>query len=293
MIDYDVLKNWPFDDIEHCYDIDDSMLYALSVGVGADPLDPAQLRFTHEMRQHGPAALPTMATIVGYPGGWLADPRTGVDFSKTVHGSEGVTLHQSMPAAATVVARHHVSHVVDKGAGRGALVVYEKELFDKPTGHKLATVTHTSFCRADGGFSLGSGQTDEPPVLERKMPQSAPERIWEYRTLPQQALLYRLCADRNALHCDPEVARAAGFARPLLHGLCTFGIAGQAILATWCDFDPAAMQSLSARFSAPLFPGETLRLEMVRSGAEVLFRAFAKERGALVLDAGCALLAPQ
>jgi hypothetical protein len=138
MITYQALKSWQFPQIEHAYTADDSMLYALAVGVGADPLDERQLKFVNDTAPGTPLALPTMAVILGYPGSWMRDPQTGIDFSMIVHGEEQVVLHKPLPAAGTVVARHRVTRIVDKGAGKGATVTYDKELFDKSSGDKLA-----------------------------------------------------------------------------------------------------------------------------------------------------------
>ena len=286
MISYEALKNWQFPDIEHSYTADDTMFYALAVGLGADPVDERQLRFVNDTVQGSPAALPTMAVILGYPGSWMRDPRTGIDFTMIVHGEELVVMHKPLPAAATVVSKHRVTRIVDKGTGKGATVTYDKELFDKSTGEKLATVTHTTFCRGDGGFSARDGVTDTSPPAPPKVPQREPDLACELRTLPQQALLYRLCADRNPLHSEPAFARKAGFDRPILHGLGTYGVACHALLATACDYEPSRLKSLFARFSAPVFPGETIRMEMYRERGEIAFRARAKERDRVVLDYG-------
>jgi acyl dehydratase len=286
MITYQALKNWQFPQIEHAYTADDSMLYALAVGVGADPLDERQLKFVNDTAPGTPLALPTMAVILGYPGSWMRDPQTGIDFSMIVHGEEQVVLHKPLPAAGTVVARHRVTRIVDKGAGKGAIVTYDKELFDKSSGDKLATVTHTTFCRGDGGFSARDGVGDASPPAPPRVPQHEPDLACELRTLPQQALLYRICADRNPLHSEPAAARKAGFDRPILHGLGTYGVACHALLATVCDYDPSRLTSLFARFSSPVFPGETIRVEMYRDGRAIAFRARVKERDRVVLDYG-------
>lgn len=291
MIDYVKLKAWSFPAIEHTYTADDAMLYALGVGLGADPMDERQLAFVNDTVPGTPRAVPTMAVILGYPGSWMRNPDTGIDFSMIVHGEELVVLHAPLPAAGTVVSRHHVTHVIDKGAGRGAIVTYDKELFDKATGTRLATVTHTTFCRGDGGFSARDGLTDGAPPPPPKVPERAPDLACELATLPQQALIYRLCADRNPLHSEPAAARKAGFERPILHGLGTFGVAGHALLATCCGYDPTRLQRMFARFSAPVFPGETIRVEIYREGTEFAFRARAKERDKIVLDYGRARVA--
>jgi acyl dehydratase len=291
MIDYRTLKDWSFPVIERTYTADDSILYALAVGLGVDPMDERQLAFVNDTVPGTPRTLPTMAAILGDAGPWMRNPRSGIDYSMLVHGEESIILHRPLAAAGAVVSKHRVTHVVDKGAGKGALVVCEKELFDKAAGERLATVTHTAFCRVDGGFSARDGLTDTAPPPAPKVPERAPDLVFELGTLRQQALLYRLCGDRNPLHSDPAVARKAGFDRPILHGLATYGVTGHALLAACCDYDPTRLKRLFARFSAPVFPGETIRVEMYREGAEIAFRARVKERDKVVLDHGRAEIA--
>jgi acyl dehydratase len=290
MINYQALKNWNFEEIAQQYTRDFSMLYALSIGLGADPLDPRQLQFVNDVLPGTPLALPTLATVIGYPGAWLKDPRTGVDPSKTVHGEERIVLHTPLSAAAAIVSRHRVTHVIDKGPGKAAIVICDKEIFDTASGAKIATVTHTTFARGCGGFSAADGISDAAPEAPAKVAQGTPDKIFELRTLPQQALLYRLNGDKNPLHSDPAYALAAGFERPILHGLCTYGVAGYAVLASYCGGDPAGLESLAVRFSAPVLPGETIRVELYRDGNDVSFRAKVLERDTLVLDYGHARL---
>jgi acyl dehydratase len=286
MIDYHRLRDWPFPDGEHHYTADDTLFYALAIGLGADAVDERQLQFVNDTAPGTPLAFPTMAVTLGYPGSWMRDPATGIDFSLVVHGEETVEWERPIPAFGTVVARHRVTHVMDKGAGRGATVTYVKELTDLASGDLIATVWHTTFCRGDGGFSAHDGVSDAAPAALPRVPVRSPDRQWEFRTLPQQALMYRLCGDRNPLHSDPAAARKAGFERPILHGLGTYGIAGHAMLATWCDYDPARLRRLSVRFSSPVFPGETLRFEMYDEGSDIAFRARVVERDKVVLDYG-------
>ena len=295
MIDYRRLKDWTFPVIEDSYTRDDTMRYALALGLGDNPMDLGQLQFVNDTVAGTPLAFPTMAVVLGFPGSWMTDPATGIDFAKIVHGEEGIVPHRPLAAEGTVVAHHRIVSVVDKGEGRGAIVSYDKELFDKASGDKLATVRHVTFARGNGGFSVGNGLTDVSPPTPPKPPARAPDRVLEIRTLPQQALLYRQCADRNPLHSDPAAAQAGGFARPILHGLCTYGIACRAILATWCALRPERLKSMFARFSSPVFPGETIRVEMYADAltpSDVAFRAIAVERGVTVLDAGRAGIAP-
>ncbi len=220
MINYRQLMDWHFSPIEQTYTADDCMRYALALGLGNDPMDTGQLQFVNDTMAGTPLAMPTMAVVLGFPGSWMQDPATGIDFSQIVHGEERTVLHRALPVAATVIAQHRVTAIVDKGPGRGATVTYNKDLFDKASGDKLATVTHTTFARGDGGFSVKDGLSDASPPAPPKPPSGVPDRVQEIRTLPQQALLYRLCADRNPLHSQPEVAQAAGFTRPILHMAC-------------------------------------------------------------------------
>ncbi|KQP15148.1 MaoC family dehydratase [Pseudorhodoferax sp. Leaf267] len=293
MIDYHKLKAWHFPVIEHTYTADDSMRYALALGLGEDPMDLRQLQYVNDTIAGTPLALPSMAVVLGFPGSWMQDPASGIDFTRIVHGEEDLVLHQPLPAAGTVLATHRIVSIVDKGEGRGATITYDKELHDKADGTLLATVRHTTFARGNGGFSARDGVTDASPPAPPKPPTGTPDQVLEIRTSPQMALLYRLLADRNPLHSEPAVAQAAGFERPILHGLGTYGIACRALLSAWCGDRPERLQRLFARFSAPVFPGETIRMEMYAGAGlgDIAFRAIAVERGVTVLDAGRARIA--
>jgi acyl dehydratase len=291
MINFNQLRNWQFPDIDHSFTADDTIRYALAIGLGNNPTDERELQFVNDYASGQPLALPTMAVVLGFPGSWMANPETGIDFTQILHGEEQVVIHKTLPAAGTVVAKHRVVRVVDKGHGRGATITYEKDLYDKANGHLLATVTHTTFARGDGGFSAADGLTDPSLPQPAPMPSRAPDRRVEIATLPQLALMYRLCADRNPLHSTPAVARAAGFERPILHGLCTYGIAGYALLAQWCGHDPGRLKSLSTRFTGPVLPGDTLSIEMFRESDAVMFRVRVEARDKTVLDCGRAEIA--
>jgi acyl dehydratase len=278
-IDYDRLMGWRFPPIRQTLTKKDCILYALGVGLGADPLDAAQLRFVYE---DGLAALPTMAVVLAYPGFWAKDPATGIDWVRVVHGEQAITWHRPLPVEAELVGISRVTGIVDKGVGTGAVLYSERKISDAVTGELYATLAMSAFCRGDGGFGGPSG----PSWPVHAIPERAPDAVCDLPTLPQQALLYRLNGDDNPLHADPAVARAAGFARPILHGLCTLGVAGHALLRSCCAYDPARMRSLALRFSAPVFPGETLRTEMWRDGTIVSFRTRAVERDVVVLNNG-------
>ncbi|MBI3372933.1 MAG: MaoC family dehydratase N-terminal domain-containing protein [Betaproteobacteria bacterium] len=292
-INYARLKNWPFRDVEQSYTEKDCMLYALGLGLGYDPMDERQLGFVYEKNLK---TLPTMAVVLGYPGFWVKDQASGIDWVRIVHGEQALTVHRALPVAGTVVGRTRIRAVVDKGKDKGALLVQQRTLHDKASGALLATIDHVTFCRADGGFSElpddGPRGGDPAPPPKPAVPESAPEAVCDLPTLPQAALIYRLCADNNPLHAEPAVAKAAGFPRPILHGLATYGVAGHAILKTCCDYEPARLKSIGVRFSAPVFPGETIRTEMWRRGSQVQFRARVLERDLVVLSHGTAEVLP-
>jgi acyl dehydratase len=282
-IDYQQLKNWPFPKIEHSYTAEDTMRYALAVGVGHDPMDEQALRLVTEYQLQ---AMPTMAVILGYPGFWMTDPRSGIDSALILHGAEDLTLHEPLPVAGNVFSRHRMKSVIDKGASKGAVVIYEKELFEKASGELLATITHTAFCRGDGGFSSKDGISDPRPPPPKPMPTASPDLVCDLPTLPQQALLYRLLADRNPLHALPQAALDAGFPRPIMHGLGTFGVVGHALLKTLCDYQPERVKRQSVRFTAPVYPGETIRTEIWRNENPIRFRAKVLERDVTVINFG-------
>jgi acyl dehydratase len=287
-IDYFKLKNWVFPEKEHRYTVEDSILYALCLGFGKDPLDPDQLRFVYEKELR---TVPSMAVILGHPGAWMRNPEAGIDMLKVVHGEQRIRLHRPLPASAIVVGRARVASVVDKGADKGALVTVERDVIDHSSGASLATVEQVSFCRADGGFRARGQPSDVLPSPAPGIPSRAPDQVCDIATRPEMALLYRLMGDMNPLHVDPEVARAAGFARPILHGLGTYGVACHALLKTCCNYQPERLQSLGARFSAPVFPGETIRTEIWREGSRVHFQSRVTERDKIVLSAGVAEIA--
>ncbi len=278
-IDPERLLNFPIPDQHQTITQADSILYALSVGLGTDPLDERQLDFVDQHRTL--KAMPSMAVVLGHPGFWLANPATGVDAVRLVHGEQGIVWHAPMPVAGRVVGRTKVTGLVDRGAGKGALLYSEKTLTDADTGTLLATTTSTTFLRGDGGFGGASGPIRPPAPA----PEGAPDFVIDLPTRPEQALLYRLNGDDNPLHADPAVAAKAGFPRAILHGLCTLGVITHALLRGLCDYDTTRLAALSLRFSSPVFPGETIRTEIWQSGA---FRARVLERDLIVVNNGLA-----
>lgn len=263
------------------YTIKDTILYALSVGLGTQATDIRQLPYVYE--EAGLRALPTMAMVIAYPGFWMRDPAYGFDWQKVLHAEETLHLHQPIPVEGTLVGETVVEDVVDRGADKGCFVYLRKTL--KTTdGTLVATVGSNTLARGDGGFGGSSAARAAPPAP----PARAADIVCDLPTLPQQALLYRLTGDMNPLHADPVVAHGAGFERPILHGRCTLAIAAHALLQCCCDYDARRLQGLSVRFSAPFLPGETLRTEIWQDGGQTHFRASALERGVVVINNGLA-----
>jgi acyl dehydratase len=278
-INYERLINWNIPEVEQRLTKRDTILYALGVGLGADPCDAGQLRFVYEEALQ---ALPTMAVILGYPGPWHAHPDTGITRSHVVHGEQGFRIVNPLPVEGNVVGKTRVTGVVDKGKDRGALIMTECTVREKASGNVLCVLTSATFCRADGGF----GGPDGPVRAPHALPEAAPQHVCDLPTLPQAALIYRLSGDTNPLHASPAYAIKAGFKMPILHGRCTFSIAGHAILKTLCGYDPSRFIAMEGRFSAPVYPGETIRTELWREGNVVSFRATVPARGVTVLNNG-------
>jgi acyl dehydratase len=286
MINYHVVKNWSFDEVQYRFTARDSMLYALAIGMGGDPTESGELRFTYEKNLQ---AVPTMATLVGAPGAWWRDPRTGADATKLVHGEQRLRLLRPFPTHGALIARNRVQSLTDKGPGKGALGVVLRDILDAESGEILAQGTNLSVLRGDGGFSAGSGESDPPPATLPAMPDSPPNTVVELPTLPQSALIYRLTGDMNPLHADPDAALKAGFERPILHGLCTYGMACHAVLRAYLDYDAPRFRALAVRFTAPVYPGDVLRFECWRDlGKTIRLRARVTARHVIVLDNGVA-----
>ncbi len=278
------LLSYPVPEVVQDLSVRDTIFYALSVGLGADPIDPDQLRFVYEEELR---ALPTMAVVLGYSGFWLGRPDTGVDRVKVVHGEQGFRIHKPLPVEGRLVGRTRVTGLVDKGPETGALLYTERQVTDE-SGELVCTLEQTTVLRGDGGC----GGTTGPAKVPHPMPDRTPEIFVDLPTLPSQALIYRLNGDRNPLHASPAVAAKAGFPKPILHGLATFGVVGHALLKGVCDYRPDRLRSMDGRFSAPVYPGETIRTEIWREADGVAaFRARALERDQVVLTNGRAEIA--
>ena len=281
-INYDSLMKHDIPLVEQTLTQRDTMLYALGVGLGADPMDEQQLQYVYEKNL---MALPTMAIIMGYAGPWHATMDTGITRSHVVHGEQGFVIHKALPVEGAITGKTKLTAVLDKGADKGALLLTENEVRDKATGELICTLTSTTFCRKDGGFG-GPSVAPGPPKPVHTIPERAPDQICDLATLPQAALIYRLSGDYNPLHAEPAYAAKAGFKQPILHGRATFSVAGHALLKTCCGYDPAKFKSMEGRFSSPVYPGEVIRTEMWMAGKVVTFRSTVPARGVTVLNNG-------
>ncbi|KPF72431.1 3-alpha,7-alpha,12-alpha-trihydroxy-5-beta-cholest-24-enoyl-CoA hydratase [Bosea sp. AAP35] len=269
-----------FPEIRQRYSWRDSVVYALGLGFGLDPLDEGQLAFVDETKLK---AVPTMANVLAYPGFWMRHLDTGIDWVKVVHGEQAMTMHQPLPPEGEIVGRTRIVDIVDKGPGKGALVYAEREIRNGADGVLLATLLQTVFCRGDGGF----GGKSESPRRPHPTPDRAADLSIALPTHPQLALIYRLSGDLNPLHADPATAAKAGYERPILHGLATYGIAGHALMKALCGYEPGRFRAIDARFSAPVYPGETITTDIWREGeGQAAFRCRVADRDATVIANG-------
>ena len=246
------------------------------------PTDENELDYTYESRLK---VLPSFGVlpVFGMLGGMFA--LDGISFNPMMllHGEQTIDIHKPLPAKAEVTSTGRISDVFDKG--KGALVIVTAETRDEE-GDLLCTHRFLSFIRGEGGFG-----GDRGPSSSFAAPDRAPDHEVTYPTRTDQALLYRLSGDRNPLHRDPNVAKMAGFPRPILHGLCTYGTACRALISTVCKYDATKITGFDVRFSAPVLPGETIVTEMWLDGPVVSFRSKVKERDVVVLNNGKCTLA--
>ena len=294
-IDYDDMMQSGATGLLSAYDEKDVMLYALGVGFMRDPLDEKELPFVYE---NAPLqVVPSFASV--FPRG-EAPPeqqrmpqKSTINFMMLVDGERRITFHKPLPVKAELIADEKVIGLYDKGEGKGAVMMQQREIRTRADNEKLCTITASYFLRGDGGFGgpssneKGAGQQPEPHAI----PERAPDLVKECDTRPDQAFLYALSGDRNPLHRDPKIARMVGFPRPILHGLCSYGTACRAILSTAAGYKPERIHQFDVRFSKPVFPGETLVTEIWVDGAAVSFRARVKEReGVVALNNGLCIL---
>ena len=280
-INYDHLMSLKSTGQEFSYGDRETMLYALGVGFGRDPMDEKELSFVYEKNLK---TVPTMATVVAWGAGPIAD--SGINYMMVVHGEQKLTLHRPLPVAAQITADSRVVGAWDKGEGKGAIIVTETVISEKGKD-KLCTLESTIFARGDGGF----GGPREGAPQPHQIPDRAPDQTVEAETKPDQALLYRLSGDRNPLHSDPEFAKAVGFDKPILHGLCTYGTCCRAIISSVCDYDAAKITGFDVRFSAPVIPGDKIAVDLWKDGNTISFRARVPERDAVVINNGKCTLA--
>jgi acyl dehydratase len=263
--------------ITHTYTERDVMLYALGIGAGTD-----ELQFTYERDLK---VLPTFGVIPAFPAMFSLGPVMQVNPMMILHGEQRIELYAPIPTRGTLTTTPTVRAVYDKT--KGALIIVDAETVDDK-GTVIFKNTFGTFARGAGGFGGDRG----PSGPRNVPPDRRPDAVVELTTLPQQALLYRLSGDMNPLHADPDFAKMGGFDRPILHGLCTFGHVGRAVLRTYCGNDPARLQALDVRFAGVVFPGETIVTEMWKiAGSELIVQARTKERGEVVISAAAATIA--
>lgn len=258
----------------------DAILYALGVGL---PFGSAteDLAYLLEDRL---TVLPTFAVTLATPGMWVKAPDLGIDWVKLLHSAQAAWFHAPLPPMAEVVSHTRIKSLHDRGAGKGSICVVERRIVDAADETHYCTVNQTLMLRGNDGFG-----GDPAP---RPTPDLPPDRAADHRETvhlsPRAALVYRLSGDVNPLHADPEVARKAGFDRPILHGLASYGTMGALVLRRFCDGDPARLASLSLRFAGVVYPGDRLDCDFWQVGSKVLFTARVGDR--VVLDQGLAEL---
>jgi acyl dehydratase len=280
----DALKVYEIPAKDHDYTVNDTMLYALGLGYGSDPLDEAQVAFVYE---DGLKVVPSMCNTIAHPGFWINKPELGIDWVKVLHGEQSFQMHHPLPPEGKVRGTYRIVSIEDKGPGKGAIMTLEKTLTDRETAVVYFTVIQTIFMRGDGGQGgFGSVAPTPSAIADR-----APDLIVDVPTMPQIALIYRLSGDYNPIHASPAIARKAGFERPILHGLCTMGLATRALVDSVCSGVPERLSSMYVRFSKPVFPGETIRTEIFTETDRVRFRCRSVERDVVVLDRGVAVIA--
>ena len=247
----------------------DVQLYHLGVGAGVPATDPDELRYTLESKLH---VLPSFATVagagLGVVGG-LFGPGLDIDLAAVLHGGQTIELHRPIPVSGTVVATSRVAAVYDKG--KAAILVLRTEAADDEG--PLWTSDAQIFVRGEGGFGGERG-----PSSRLELPSREPDKTIEKGVREDQALLYRLSGDYNPLHADPEFAARAGFDRPILHGLCSYGMTLKAVVDTVLGGDVDRVRSYTTRFAGVVFPGETLRIRMWRLGSKIQVSVTAVER---------------
>ena len=280
-INYDEIMSLKSENIEISYTDKDSILYGLGVGLGNDPMDIDELKYVYE---NGQIALPSMATNFQYHSSLLMSAK--LNFVMVVHGEQKLSIINPIPVSGDFLADMKVLNCFDKGASKGAIIDVETTVKLKSNRTEICKLISTTFARGDGGFD-----GPESPHQEIFEPEGSPDIVDEITTKPDQALIFRLSGDYNPLHSDPNFAKAAGFPKPILHGLCTYGVACRSIVKTACDNDVKKLKSFNCRFSSPVFPGETIVTEMWKNGNNINFQSKVKERDKIILKNGVSEIA--
>lgn len=285
MIRYPDILDYAFPEGRQSYGPKDCILYALGTGFGRDPLDPDLLRYVYEQDLR---VSPSLASVLGENTDWSSDPRLGLTTSGLLHGEEHLVLHRPLPVSAEIRCHTRFSEVFDLGADRGALLVMDRRI-ETAQGQLLAELRRIEFARADGGFggpAPGRGRVELAALAA--MPGHEPDRQIVLDIDPATPLIYRLSGDLIPIHVDPEAARQAGFHRPILHGLSTFGFCCQAVLSA-AGYDGARIARIGARFTAPVFGGDQLVVNLWGpQGRQILFEASVPARQATVIRGGYA-----
>jgi acyl dehydratase len=260
---------------------DDVILYQLGVGAGMEkPTDPKELEYTYEKNLK---VLPSFAVVPVFSSltSLASIPGVEINFALVLHGEQAIEIHKPIPVASEAVSESRVAGLYDKG--KAALIVLEVETKEKSTGDKLFTNYFSVFARGEGGFGGESG-----PKAGNQPPEREPDLVSESRTLPQQALIYRLSGDKNPLHADPEFAKIGGFDTPILHGLCSYGIVCKSVVDELLDGAVEKVAGYTARFAGVVYPGETIATSMWKEGDKILISAKTKERDTPVIS-NCAI----
>ena len=280
-IDYDKIMSLETKNQKFSYSDRETMLYGLGVGFGKDPLNNEELKFVYERDLK---TAPSMATVISWGAGNMRE--SGINYLLVLHGEQRLKMYEPLPHAADILVDSSVQGVFDKGKEKGALIITETDIKLKESEKLLCTLSSTTFARGDGGFG---GPSDGAPV-----PHSIPERKSDDEffadTEPNQALIYRLSGDRNPLHSDPEIAKAAGFDAPILHGLCTYGTACRTIISNVCNYDSTLIEEFNVRFSSPVYPGEKISTEIWKDDNVISFRCWVRDRNVMVLNNGKCVL---
>jgi len=282
-LNYEKLMGLKRDGERFGYSDRETMLYAVGIGMGGDPLDRDELPYVYE--QPALKTVPSMATVLTrIP--LLKD--CGFDYTKVVHGEQRLTLHRPLLPTGELIASARVTEAYDKGVGKGAVIYTETVARSAADGQPMYTLLSVTFARGDGGFGGPSGAGPAPHVL----PDRKPDATVTLPTRKDQALLYRLNGDRNPLHADPDLARRVGFPAPILHGLCTYGMACRAVLQAVVAYDHTRITGFDVRFSAPVYPGESIATDLWVEGGTVSFRCRIPARAdVVVISNGRCLLA--